>query len=76
MLQIIVTEVLTRPQYARPPLYPVNDVVYLRVPGQLQPTGPFIVTAITDSDRYKLKRKDNGEPYPFEVEEHSLCVAT
>ena len=56
------------------PLYQVNERVYLVVPGRSQPAGPYLVKAILENKRYKLKREDNGQELRDSVEEDDLVV--
>lgn len=49
-------------------------MVYLVVPGQTQPAGPFTVAACVGNKQYKIKRIDNGQEHPTTVAEDKLVV--
>ncbi|KAI4204083.1 MAG: hypothetical protein LQ350_001476 [Teloschistes chrysophthalmus] len=59
-------------EFPVPPLFAVNEVVYLVIPGQAQPAGPFMVSAYMGSKRYKIKRVDNGQEHGTAVDEDKL----
>ncbi|KAG4433057.1 hypothetical protein IFR05_011451 [Cadophora sp. M221] len=40
------------------PLYKLGEVVYIAIPGQAQPAGPFVITKILEGNQYKVKRQD------------------
>ncbi|CAD6573860.1 MAG: hypothetical protein ASARMPREDX12_006297 [Alectoria sarmentosa] len=61
-------------EFPLPPLFAVNEVVYLVVPGRNQPAGPFAVSASMGNKQYKIKRVDNGEEHPTTVTEDKLVV--
>lgn len=65
---------LRQAQFPFPSLYAVNEVVYLVIPGQSQPAGPYTVAAIMGSRQYKIKRVDNGQQHPTTVAEDRLVV--
>ncbi len=57
-----------------PPLYAVNELVYLVISGQAQPAGPYMVSACMGNKQYKIKRVDNGQEHPTTVNEDRLVV--
>lgn len=61
-------------QYQTEPLYSLDEVVYLRIPGQAQPAGPYIVSAILENGRYKLKSSPTSQELSQEVSEEQLLV--
>ena len=61
-------------KFPKSPLYKVNENVYLVVPGQAQPAGPYQVVAVLSNSQYKLKRRDNGQEHPNPVKEQDLVV--
>ncbi len=61
-------------QFPTAPLYQINEEVYLMVAGQSQPTGPYLISAVLASQRYSIKRKDNGEQLPQSIKEEDLVV--
>ncbi|KAL6922488.1 hypothetical protein FSHL1_006448 [Fusarium sambucinum] len=64
-----------KPDWARPPLYGVNEVVYVAVRGQSQPAGPYIITSTNfENKTYGLKRQDTGQTHPTAVAERDLLV--
>ncbi len=65
---------LRQAQFPLPSLYAVNEVVYLVVPGQSQPAGPYTVSASMGDKQYKIKRVDNGQEHPTTVTEERLVV--
>ncbi|KAM7218394.1 hypothetical protein V8F06_006158 [Rhypophila decipiens] len=70
-----VDEYADKASFPTEPLYRVGEVVYLVVPGQSQPLGPYqIVSSDFASSTYVIKRVDNGVTYPASVLESSLRV--
>ncbi|KAF2229904.1 hypothetical protein EV356DRAFT_536839 [Viridothelium virens] len=69
-----VNEYQNQSKFPTAPLYKVNEVVYLVVPGQAQPSGPFLVTAVEENDKYRIRRQDNGQAHPGSVPQASLVV--
>ncbi len=61
-------------KFPTPPLFAVNEVVFLVVPRQSQPAGPFVVSASIGNGQYKIKRADNGQEHPSTVKEDQLVV--
>ena len=61
-------------KFPSPPLFAVNEVVYLVIPGQTQPAGPFAISASMGNKQYKIKRVDNGQEHPTTVNEDQLVV--
>ena len=61
-------------QFPTAPLYQINEEIYRLVVGQTAPAGPYIVMAVLENKRYKLKRKDNGQEHPQLVEEKDLVI--
>ncbi|PTD03317.1 hypothetical protein HYE67_011358 [Fusarium culmorum] len=62
-------------EWPRPPLYRVNEVVYVRSPGQAQPAGPYIIiSANLENKTYGLKKKNTGQIHPTAVAERDLLV--
>ncbi|KAL8698676.1 MAG: hypothetical protein Q9224_001745 [Gallowayella concinna] len=61
-------------EFPLPPLYAVNELVYLEMPGQAQPAGPYQVSACVGNKQYKIKRVDNGQEHPTIVNEDRLVV--
>ncbi|KAL8664456.1 MAG: hypothetical protein Q9202_003006 [Teloschistes flavicans] len=56
-------------EFPEPPLFAVNEVVYLVIPGQAQPAGPFMVSAYIGNKRsrpaYSLRAVESRRPgYP------------
>ncbi|KAM0393098.1 hypothetical protein ACHAO7_009571 [Fusarium culmorum] len=71
-----VEEYEDKPDWPRPPLYRVNEVVYVRSPGQAQPAGPYIIiSANLENKTYGLKKKNTGQIHPTAVAERDLLVA-
>jgi hypothetical protein len=56
------------------PLYSIGEEVYISVPGQAQPAGPYLITKVLDDNKYKVKRKDTGVELPQPVRESELLV--
>ena len=56
------------------PLYAVNEVVYLVVPGQSRPAGPFVVIASLDNQQYRLKDRTTGVERQGTFHETQLVV--
>lgn len=56
------------------PLYAVNEIVYLLVPGESQPAGPFVVIASLENGQYQLKNMATGVQHPVTVSEAQLVV--
>ncbi|QGI65245.1 hypothetical protein CEK26_009196 [Fusarium fujikuroi] len=66
---------LPRRRWPRQPLYEINEVVYVAVPGQAQPTGPYIIISTNFENRtYGLKRQDTGQMHLTAVAEVDLRV--
>ena len=61
-------------KFPLPPLFAVNEIVYLIIPGQNQPAGPFVVSASLDNKRYRIRRQDNGQEHPTTVTEERMVV--
>ncbi|CZS79329.1 unnamed protein product [Fusarium graminearum] len=71
-----VEEYEDKPDWPRPPLYRVNEVVYVRSSGQAQPAGPYIIiSANLENKTYGLKKKNTGQILPTAVAERDLLVA-
>jgi len=64
----------TAAQFPSPPLYSEGETVYLIVPGQGEPDGPFVVASIEANNMYRLRRVDNGQEHSQSVTENSLVV--
>ncbi|VTT62848.1 unnamed protein product [Fusarium fujikuroi] len=70
-----VEEYANKPDWPRQPLYEINEVVYVAVPGQAQPTGPYIIISTNFENRtYGLKRQDTGQMHLTAVAEVDLRV--
>lgn len=61
-------------QFPEPPLFAVDEIVYLDIPGQTLPAGPFMISASLGDKLYKIKRVDTGEEHPTSVAENRLKV--
>ncbi|KAF5724180.1 hypothetical protein FMUND_1082 [Fusarium mundagurra] len=70
-----VEEYANKPDWPRQPLYEINEIVYVAVPGQAQPAGPYIIISTNFENRtYGLKRQDTGQVYSTAVAEVDLRV--
>lgn len=56
------------------PLYRVGEVVYLVVPGQTQPAGPYVISKIEENALYRIRRQDNSQEHHQAVREDQLLV--
>lgn len=56
------------------PLYGVGEVVYVAVPGQQVPSGPYTIVSVTANCQYTLKRQDNHQLHPYLIPESDLRV--
>ena len=52
----------------------IGEEVYISVPGQAQPAGPYLITKVLDDNKYKVKRKDTDVELPQPVRESELLV--
>ena len=59
-------------QYPTAPAYSVGEEVYLIVPGQTQPAGPYEVMQTLEGALYRIKNKATGQEYGFHVRESDL----
>ena len=57
------------------PLYRIGEVVYLVVPGQTQPAGPYVINKIEENATYRISRQDNPQEHHQQpVKEDQLVV--
>jgi hypothetical protein len=56
------------------PLYQIGEVVYIAIPGQAQPAGPYVITRILDNNQYRVKRQDTGAELAQPVRESELMI--
>ncbi|KAF5675601.1 hypothetical protein FDENT_9736 [Fusarium denticulatum] len=74
-LDLANTKLIDLLQWPRQPLYEINEVVYVAIPGQAQPAGPYIIISTNFENRtYGLKRQDTGQTHPTAVAEVDLRV--
>ncbi|KAL6159535.1 hypothetical protein ACJQWK_05968 [Exserohilum turcicum] len=67
-----VTKYSTATQYPTPPAYNVGEEVFLLIPGQAQPAGPYEVMQSLDGKLYRIKTKDTGQEHGSLVRESDL----
>ncbi|USP80433.1 uncharacterized protein yc1106_07707 [Curvularia clavata] len=59
-------------EYPAPPAYNVGEEVFLLIPGQAQPAGPYEVMQSLEGKRYRIKAKGTGQEHHSLVRESDL----
>ncbi|KAF2112295.1 hypothetical protein BDV96DRAFT_580473 [Lophiotrema nucula] len=67
-----VTDYTGTSQYPTVPAYNIGVEVYLVIPSQTQPAGPYEVTQTLEGKMYRIKNKSNGQQYSSMVRESDL----